>query len=100
MKKHYTTMQLGEGLEKDKTDIDRLLNMSDEDIDCSDIPELTAEFWKDAKLVMPEEKKQLTIRLDNDVLEWFKSQGKGYQTRINTVLRSYYEAHEHLGPRP
>jgi len=93
-------MQLGEGLEQDKTDFDRLRNMSDDDIDCNDIPELTAEFWKDAKLVMPEEKKQLTIRLDNDVLEWFKSQGKGYQTRINTVLRSYYEAHERSGPRP
>jgi uncharacterized protein (DUF4415 family) len=37
------------------------------------------------------------IKLDNDVLGWFKSQGKGYQTRINTVLRRYYEAHRKAG---
>ena len=36
---------------------------------------------------------QLTLRLDADVLEWLKSQGKGYQSRINAILRAYYEAH-------
>ncbi len=68
--------------------------MRDEDIDYSDIPELDEDFWKDAKLVIPPGKKQLTIRLDADVLTWLKAQGKGYQSRINAILRSYYEAHQ------
>jgi uncharacterized protein (DUF4415 family) len=68
--------------------------MRDEDIDYSDIPELDKNFWKNAKMVVPPGKKQLTVRLDTDVLEWLKGQGKGYQSRINAILRSYYEAHQ------
>jgi uncharacterized protein (DUF4415 family) len=49
-------------------------------------------FWMNAKLVMPRLKETMTIRLDADVLEWFRKQGKGYQTRINAVLRSYVRA--------
>ena len=45
-----------------------------------------------ARLVIPEPKKPVSIRLDADVLEFFKAQGKGYQTRINAVLRAYMEA--------
>ena len=57
-------------------------------------PRLGAKFWKDAQIIVPEEpKKQLTLRLDADLLEWFKAQGRGYQTRINAILRSYYSAH-------
>ena len=48
---------------------------------------------RDARVVTPPGKKQLTIRLDADVLGWLKGQGKGYQSRINAILRSYYEAH-------
>ena len=59
----------------------------DAPIDTSDIPELDAAFFQ------REQKKQLTMRLDNDVVEWFKSQGSGYQTRINAVLRAFYERH-------
>jgi uncharacterized protein (DUF4415 family) len=44
-------------------------------------------------MVVPPGKKQLTIRLDADVLAWLKAQGKGYQSRINAILRMYYEAH-------
>lgn len=71
-----------------------LAEMSDEDIDYSDIPELDEEWFKKAKLVYPEErnKRQVTIRVDNDVINWFKAQGRGYQTRMNAVLRAYYEA--------
>ena len=47
------------------------------------------DFWKKAKIVMPQAKETMTIRLDADVLEWFRRQGKGYQTRINAILRSY-----------
>ena len=56
-------------------------------------PPLDREFWAKAKVVYPEApKKQLTVRFDADVVEWFKRQGRGYQTRMNAVLRSYYEA--------
>ena len=48
--------------------------------------------WSKARLVIPEPKKPVSIRLDADVLEFFKAQGKGYQTRINAVLRAYMEA--------
>jgi len=67
--------------------------MSDEDIDYSDIPELDDDFFKNAEVVMTPGKKPVTIRLDSDVLDWMKAQGKGYQSRINAVLRAYYEAH-------
>ncbi|SEG07261.1 BrnA antitoxin family protein [Nitrosomonas ureae] len=68
--------------------------IKDEDIDCCDIPELDKTFWKNAVLVHPEKKERLTVRFDADMVEWFKNQGKGYQTKMNTVLRSFYEAHK------
>jgi uncharacterized protein (DUF4415 family) len=49
------------------------------------------EFWKDAKVVMPTPKEVVTMRLDADLLEWFRQQ-KGYQTRINAILRAYMKA--------
>ena len=51
------------------------------------------EFWRTARVVMPRRKEAITIRLDADVLDWFRRRGRGYQTRINAVLRSYMEAH-------
>ena len=72
---------------KDKTDWKKLAAMPDEDIDYSDIPQLNEEFFKKAARKWPPAKKQLTIRIDEDVLEWLKGQGKGYQTRINHILR-------------
>ena len=77
-------------------EITALMRMKDEDIDFSDIPEITN--WSNAirgKFYRPI-KKSLTIRVDADVLAWLKSQGKGYQTRINSLLR---EAMEHPGRR-
>jgi uncharacterized protein (DUF4415 family) len=50
-----------------------------------------AEFWKNASVVIPAAKQTITIRLDADLLEWFRKQ-KGYQTRINAVLRTYMDA--------
>lgn len=73
---------------------EELAAMQEEDINTDDIPELGDDFWKNAKVRYPEGKKRLTIRLDEDVVEWFRSQGKGYQTKINAVLRSFYEAHK------
>jgi uncharacterized protein (DUF4415 family) len=73
--------------------LENIEKIQDKNIDYSDIPELKDSFWKDAKVEYPENKKPVTMRIDRDVLEWFKSTGKGYQTRINAVLRSYVEAH-------
>ena len=80
-------------LAKGKSDFKRLREMRDADIDYSDIPRLDASFWKAATLTLPEPKDRLTIRLDHDVVEWLKKNGKGYQTRINVLLRAYMEAH-------
>jgi uncharacterized protein (DUF4415 family) len=78
---------------KSETDWARVDAMTDEEIDTSDIPELDETFFKNAVLWMPKPKKSISLRIDQDVLEWFKSQGKGYQTRINAVLKAYKEAH-------
>jgi uncharacterized protein (DUF4415 family) len=67
--------------------------LTDEEIDTSDIPPLDNDFFANAELRLPQAKQTITIRLDKDVLEWYKTQGKGYQTRINAILRSYMETH-------
>ena len=70
----------------------------EEDIDLSDTPEITPEMFAKAVvrrgLKLPPTKQQITIRLDEDVLKWFRAQGEGYQTRINALLRAYMEAHQ------
>ena len=76
-----------------KTDWKRLSKMKDKDIDTSDIPELDETFFRSAEIDIPS-KRPVTLRLDEDVLAWFKSQGQGYQTRINKLLRIYMEAHQ------
>ncbi len=77
-----------------ETDWQALETMSDAEIDFSDIPPLGEEFFKDGQLRLPRPKTTVTMRLDADVLEWFKSKGKGYQTRINAILRMYMDAQE------
>ena len=76
----------------------RLDAMTDEAIDYSDIPPLSSEMFAQAlvqKGLQPTPPKtQITLRLDRDVLEWFRNQGKGYQTRINAILKAYKKAHE------
>jgi uncharacterized protein (DUF4415 family) len=57
-----------------------------------------AEFWKKARVVIPEAKQTITIRLDADLLEWLRKQ-KGYQTRINAVLRTFMDANLTSGRR-
>lgn len=68
---------------------EHLINMPDEEIDFSDIPETTAEMWKNAevgKFYRPV-KKQVTVRIDADILAWLQADGAGYQTRLNQLLR-------------
>ncbi|MBK1885458.1 BrnA antitoxin family protein [Marinobacter sp. DY40_1A1] len=74
-----------------KTDWKRLAEIEDEAIDTSDIAELDDEFFKKAELRVPA-KQPVTLRIDEDVLVWLKAQGKGYQTRINKLLRQYMES--------
>lgn len=72
--------------------------MEDRDIDLSDQPEVEPEAFaralvrKGLKPVPP--KQQLTLRLDADVLDWFRALGRGYQSRMNAILKAYKEAHE------
>jgi len=75
------------------TDWKRLKSMQDKNINTGEIPELDEAFFRDAVWRLPG-KQSVTIRLDTDVLNWFKSQGKGYQTRINQLLRRYMEAQQ------
>ena len=75
--------------EAQRAELKALKNMRDEDIDFSDIPPLTEDFWKNAKrgVFYRARKESTTLRLDADVLAWLKSAGPGYQTRINAILR-------------
>lgn len=77
-----------------KTDWKRIEAMKEAEIDLTDSPELDAAFFQDA-IPWPGHKKQITLRLDPEVLAFFKAKGKGYQTAINTVLRRYVEAQKH-----
>ena len=76
-----------------KTNWERIDQMSDEDIDTSDIPPLDASFFSNAKLRMPEGKVPVLISVDSDVMEWFKSQDQ-YRELINSALRVFAETHK------
>lgn len=85
----YTLDTLPPLTEKQRQHLDALASQPDDQINLSDIPELT-----DAQLAEMQPaahyrpvKKQITARVDADVLAWLKSQGKGYQSRINAILR-------------
>ncbi len=74
-----------------KTNWTKIKSLKDREIDFSDIPELADDFFKEAVL-WPAKKKQITIRLDSDILDFYKGAGSGYQSRVNNVLRRYMEA--------
>ena len=83
---------------KDETDYARLDAMTDEDIakavaEDPDAAPLDID-WSKAKLVLPLGKENVTLRVDRDVLAWFRATGKGFHTRMNAVLRAYMEAHK------
>jgi uncharacterized protein (DUF4415 family) len=74
---------------KQKADLAALAARPDSEIDFSDIPPLTEDFWKNAvrgNYYKPT-KTSTTVRIDSDVLAWLRAQGKGYQSRINAILR-------------
>ena len=85
-KKRSVTMSIS------KQRLKKLSALKDSDIDYSDVSKLDAKFWRNAKLIEPATKKAVSIRLDNDILEWFKEQGKGYQSLMNSVLKTFVQA--------
>ena len=85
-----------------RSDWSRVDALSDEEVEAAavadpDAPLTDAAFWKDARVVLPGKKVPVTLRLDPDVVRWFKHRGRGYQTRMNAVLRSYVEARRKAG---
>lgn len=55
------------------------------------MPKLAQNFWKEAEMIPPKNKKAVSLHIDRDVLDWFKGQGKGYQSLMNSVLKSHVE---------
>ncbi len=80
-----------------QTDWEKVKNMKDEEIDLSESPEVPIEMFAKGivrrGLKTPVGKAQITLRIDNDVLEFYRKQGRGYQTKINALLRAYMEEH-------
>jgi uncharacterized protein (DUF4415 family) len=76
---------------RSRTNWKRVDALQDSQIDLSDVPELGPDFFSKA-IRWPGKKKQITLRLDPDVLAFFRNHGKGYQTTINAVLRKYLES--------
>ena len=69
--------------------LEQLAAMPDDDIDYSDIPELSEKFWRNAVLVQPDKTQSVTLRVKKSVLDAYKATGKGYHTRMNAVLETY-----------
>ncbi len=89
--KNATRMSLKEAIrrkDEDQTDWERLRREREQGIE----PDEGDFDWSKARVVMPSQKTLISVRLDNDVLAFFKAYGRGYQTRMNAVLRSYMEA--------
>ena len=90
-------MKKNNTLKKSGTDLKRLDDLTDAEIDFSDIPEITPEMFARGVVrrgLQPITKRQLTLRLDSDVIDWFKKQGQGYQTKMNALLRAYMQEHD------
>jgi uncharacterized protein (DUF4415 family) len=86
-------MRLGEGLDDDRTDWARVDAFSEEEIERMAEEDGSNEFdWTKYTISMPRNKESIHLRIDPDILEWFRSQGPGHLTRINAVLRTYVNA--------
>lgn len=80
-----------------RAEIARLRRLADADIDYSDIPATDAAFWAKAEVTEPPGKSMISIRIDTDVLEWYRRHARRYQTLMNAVLRRYKDARERGG---
>ena len=95
MKEKIIRRKLGD-VGEDLTDWKRVDAMTEEDLERAIAADPDADIvpdWTKAKLVLPQRKQSVHLRVDPDVLDWFRQQGSGYLTRMNAVLRTYYEAH-------
>lgn len=99
--RRYSAAEIEEMIRRgeDRTDWKRLRAKTEAEIAAEiaadpDASELDDEFWRNARVVMPSaaKKRAISLRLDPDVVEWFRAQGPRYQTRINAVLRAYVDA--------
>ncbi|MCH8313421.1 MAG: BrnA antitoxin family protein [Nitrospinae bacterium] len=105
MKEKVIRKRLGEGLKQDKTDWGRISRLTDKKINAAikkdpDALAVQPSWMENAMILRPnQDKERLTVRFDADMVEWFKKQGRGYQTRMNAVLRSYYEACKNPPPK-
>ena len=95
----YTDEEIEERIRKGetRTDWDRINAMTEEEIERNALEEnrrlgIPDDWYKDAYAVYPVEKERITIRIDKDVLDHFRKKGKGYQSRINAVLRTFMTA--------
>ncbi len=95
----YTATELNEMRERgeSQTDWARIRAMTEEELEANiasdpDWKDVPRDWYKDAVLMNPIEKKLMSIRIDQDVIDWFKQQGPGYQTKMNAVLRAYVTA--------
>ena len=75
-------------------EIARLRNKPDADIDYSDIAKTDAAFWAKANVLVPAAKSMISIRVDRDVLDWYRRHARRHQTLMNAVLGKYKEARE------
>ena len=96
MKEKNITIVSRDDPRRGKTDWDKLRKLTDKEIEASiandpDWAEFKDVDWSEAVLVIPPKKKAISIRVDEDVLDYFKHEGAGYQRRINAVLRSYMQ---------
>lgn len=81
-----------EAARQGRADLARLRRMTEREIERTSPPELAdlpADFWSEADIVVPPPKQAISLRVDQDVLAWFKEQGPRYQTKMNAVLRTY-----------
>ena len=95
----YSAEEIREMLDQglDRTDWERLKNMTDEEVERNALEDnrrhgIPDDWYKDAVLMTWPPKEQISIRIDEDILNFFRNQGKGYQTRINAVLRAFVNA--------
>ena len=92
----YTSQQIKEMRDRgefSEPDWDYLDSMTEEKLEALiDVEEEGMPIWDSMVVDFPQPKRQLTVRFDGDVIDWFKAQGPGYQTRMNAVLRSYVES--------
>lgn len=95
----YTAKQLATMQHKSETNFEFLHNLTDAEIEAAsredqDLQETTGNWYESAIMITPKAKRQLTIRLEAEVIDWYKGQGKGYQLRMSDVLKAYMLHHK------